>query len=125
MLYGLVNVEKIERQIWEMFVEIGIGFKVCCMSVSLFDDFVVDVVELQLEFEYENKLFGCYVKLVGKGGYGKVKMMVRKGCFVEFVVVKEFCCKLCLEMVEEYEKKIKFEYILFKSLNYFNVVMIF
>lgn len=123
--HGPVNVEKIERQIWEMPAETGTGLKARRMSVSLPDDFVVDVVELQSEFEYENKLLGRHAKSVGKGGHGKVKTMARKGCPAELVAVKEFRRKSRLETVEEYEKKIKSEYTLSKSLNHPNVVTTF
>ncbi|KAK0663950.1 kinase-like domain-containing protein [Cercophora samala] len=123
--HGPVNVEKIERQIWEMPAETGTGLKARRMSLSLPDDFVVDVVELQSEFEYENKLLGRHGKSVGKGGHGKVKTMARKGSPTELVAVKEFRSKSRSETKEDYENKIKSEYTLSKSLNHPNVVTTF
>jgi len=103
--------------------ESGTGLKARRMSLSLPDDFVVDVAELLAEFEYEHhKLLGRHGKSLGKGGQAKVKAMVRKGCPTEVVAVKEFRSKTRSETKEEYEKKIKSEYTLSKSLNHPNVV---
>ncbi|KAK4194092.1 kinase-like domain-containing protein [Triangularia verruculosa] len=119
---GPVDIEKIERQIWEMPAETGTGLKARRMSLSLPDDFVVDVAELQSEFEYEHKLLGRHGKSFGKGGHGKVRTMARKGCPTELFAVKEFRSKSRSETKEDYEKKIKSEYTLSKSLNHPNVV---
>lgn len=119
---GPVDIERMERQIWEMPAETGTGVKARRMSLSLPDDFVVDVAELLAEFEYEHKLLGRHGKTVGKGGGGKVRTMIRKGCPTEVVAVKEFRGKARSETKEEYEKKIKSEFTLSKSLNHPNVV---
>lgn len=74
------------------------------------------------DFEYQFKFFGCYGCYFGKGVVLKVMFMVCKGFFSEFYVVKEFCVKFKSEIKDEYEKKIKFEYSIVKSLYYLNIV---
>ncbi|KAK3996315.1 kinase-like domain-containing protein [Cladorrhinum sp. PSN332] len=120
---GQVDVTQIQREIWEMPAATGTGLKARRMSLSLPDDFVVDVAELLAEFEYEHhKILGRHGKALGRGGHAKVKQMARKGCPTEVVAVKEFRSKTRAETREEYEKKIKSEYTLSKSLNHPNVV---
>lgn len=120
---GEVDVTQMAREVWEMPAETGTGLKARRMSLSLPDDFVVDVAELLAEFEYEHhKILGRHGKALGKGGHAKVKTMMRKGCPTELVAVKEFRGKSRSESKEDYEKKIKSEFTLSKSLNHPNVV---
>ncbi|KAH8882477.1 Pkinase-domain-containing protein [Thozetella sp. PMI_491] len=111
-----------ERALWGMPAESGTGVKARRMSLSLPDDFTVDVAELLAEFEYQHKFLGRHGKHLGKGATSKVTLMVRKGCPTELYAVKEFRGKSSSETAEEYEKKIKSEYTLAKSLHHPNIV---
>jgi serine/threonine protein kinase len=110
-----------ERSLWGLPAETGTGVKARRMSLSLPDDFNVDVTELALEFEYQHKLLGRRGKHLGKGATSKVTLMVSKNGS-ELFAVKEFRGKSSSETREEYEKKIKSEYTLAKSLHHPNVV---
>jgi serine/threonine protein kinase len=110
-----------ERSLWGLPAETGTGVKARRMSLSLPDDFNVDVTELALEFEYQHKLLGRHGKHLGKGATSKVTLMVAKNGG-ELYAVKEFRGKSSSETREEYEKKIKSEYTLAKSLHHPNVV---
>lgn len=110
-----------ERSLWGMPAETGTGVKARRMSLSLPDDFTVDVAELLDEFEYAHKL-GRHGKHLGKGATSKVTLMYRKGCPGELYAVKEFRGRSSSETKDEYEKKIKSEYTVAKSLNHPNIV---
>ncbi|KAL2017602.1 hypothetical protein VTK56DRAFT_1922 [Thermocarpiscus australiensis] len=110
-----------ERSLWGLPAETGTGVKARRMSLSLPDDFTVDVVELSSEFEYQHKLLGRRGKHLGKGATSKVTLMVSKNGG-ELYAVKEFRGKSSSETREEYEKKIKSEYTLAKSLHHPNIV---
>ncbi|KAL2161149.1 hypothetical protein VTH06DRAFT_8368 [Thermothelomyces fergusii] len=110
-----------ERSLWGLPAETGTGVKARRMSLSLPDDFTVDVIELASEFEYQHKLFGRHGKHLGKGATSKVTLMVSKNGG-ELYAVKEFRGKSSSETREEYEKKIKSEYTLAKSLHHPNIV---
>jgi serine/threonine protein kinase len=114
--------QPLDRQFWALPAEAGIGVKARRMSLSLPDDFTVDVVELLSEFEYQHKILGRHGKHLGKGATSKVTLMVRKGCPTELYAVKEFRGKSSRETHEEYEKKVKSEYTLAKSLHHPNIV---
>ncbi|KFH46975.1 Serine/threonine-protein kinase-like protein [Hapsidospora chrysogenum ATCC 11550] len=111
-----------ERQPWEMIPDAGTGAKARRMSLSLPDDFTVDVAELLSEFEYQRKFLGRHGKHLGKGAASKVTLMARKGCPDELYAVKEFRSKNKSESKEDYEKKIKSEYSIAKSLHHPNIV---
>ncbi|KAK5998965.1 Serine/threonine-protein kinase HAL4/SAT4 [Cladobotryum mycophilum] len=111
-----------ERQPWAMPPEAGTGAKARRMSLSLPDDFNVDVAELLTEFEYQSKLLGRHGKHLGKGAASKVKIMARKGCPTELYAVKEFRGKSNRESKDDYEKKIKSEFSIGKSLHHPNIV---
>ncbi|PNP41646.1 hypothetical protein TGAMA5MH_06431 [Trichoderma gamsii] len=111
-----------ERLPWAMPPEAGTGAKARRMSLSLPDDFNVDVAELQDEFEYQSKLLGRHGKHLGKGAASKVSLMVRKGFPGEMYAVKEFRSKSSRESKAEYEKKIKSEFSIGKSLHHPNIV---
>ncbi|KAB5559783.1 kinase-like domain-containing protein [Coniochaeta sp. 2T2.1] len=111
-----------DRSIWAMPAEAGTGAKARRMSLSLPDDLQVDVAELLNEFEYHHKFLGRHGKHLGKGATSKVTLMVRKGCPGELYAVKEFRGKSTRETHEEYEKKVKSEYTLAKSLHHPNIV---
>lgn len=110
-----------ERSLWGLPAETGTGVKARRMSLSLPDDFTIDVIELASEFEYQHKLLGRHGKHLGKGATSKVTLMVAKNGG-ELYAVKEFRGKSSSETREEYEKKIKSEYTLAKSLHHPNVV---
>jgi protein-serine/threonine kinase len=111
-----------ERLPWSMPPDAGTGVKARRMSLSLPDDFTVDVAELLSEFEYQHKLLGRHGKHLGKGAASKVTLMARKGCPTELYAVKEFRGKSHRESKEEYDKKIQSEYSIAKSLHHPNIV---
>ncbi|GAB1311958.1 Serine/threonine-protein kinase hal4 (Fragment) [Madurella fahalii] len=115
------NAIHMERSLWGLPAETGTGVKARRMSLSLPDDFTVDVAELSAEFEYQHKLLGRHGKHLGKGATSKVTLMVSKNGG-ELYAVKEFRGKSSSETKEEYEKKIKSEYTLAKSLHHPNIV---
>ncbi|KAI8627025.1 kinase-like domain-containing protein [Xylariaceae sp. FL1651] len=114
--------DHLARQPWAIPPDAGTGMKARRLSLSLPDDFTVDVAELLKEFEYQHKLFGRHGKHLGKGATSKVTLMARKGCPGELYAVKEFRSKSSSETTGEYEKKIKSEYSIAKSLHHPNVV---
>jgi len=116
------NVVPAERLPWPYPPDAGTGAKARRMSLSLPDDFTVDVAELQSEFEYQHKFLGRHGKGLGKGATCKVIVMMRKGCPGELYAVKEFRGKSGRETQEEYEKKVKSEYSIAKSLHHPNIV---
>ncbi|KAM3485087.1 hypothetical protein MY8738_001555 [Beauveria namnaoensis] len=111
-----------ERQPWVLPPDAGTGTKARRMSLSLPDDFMIDTAELLSEFEYQHKLLGRHGKHLGKGAASKVTLMARKGCPNELYAVKEFRGKSKSESQEEYEKKIKSEFSIAKSLHHPNIV---
>jgi protein-serine/threonine kinase len=112
----------IERSLWGLPADEGTGMKARRMSLSLPDDFTVDVIELSKEFEYQSKFLGRHGKHLGKGATSKVTLMVRKGYPNELYAVKEFRGKSSSETRSDYEKKIKSEYSVAKSLHHPNIV---
>lgn len=111
-----------ERLPWAMPPDTGTGAKARRMSLSLPDDFAVDIAELLNEFEYQHKLLGRHGKHLGKGAASKVTLMARKGSPTELYAVKEFRGKSNRESKEDYEKKIKSEFSIAKSLHHPNIV---
>ncbi|TVY13446.1 Serine/threonine-protein kinase HAL4/SAT4 [Lachnellula arida] len=114
-----------ERSIWALPAETGIGLKSRRMSLSLPDDFTVDVADLYSEFSDQSKLVGRRGKSIGKGATSKVKLMNRKGCSGEVYAVKEFRGKSSNEKTEDYEQKVKSEYSIAKSVHHPNIVETF
>jgi protein-serine/threonine kinase len=116
----------IKRQVWGMPAEAGIGLKSRRMSLSLPDDFTVDVVELYTEYADQSRMVGRRGKSVGKGTTANVRLMNRKGgCAGEVYAVKEFRGKSSNEKSEDYEKKVKSEFSIAKSLHHPNIVETF
>ncbi|KAJ4147335.1 hypothetical protein LMH87_001866 [Akanthomyces muscarius] len=111
-----------ERQPWALPPDAGTGTKARRMSLSLPDDFMIDTADLLAEYEYQHKLLGRHGKHLGKGAASKVTLMARKGCPNELYAVKEFRGKSKSESQEEYEKKIKSEFSIAKSLHHPNIV---
>lgn len=111
-----------ERLPWPYPPDAGTGAKARRMSLSLPDDFTVDVADLLSEFEYQHKLLGRHGKHLGKGATSKVTLMMRKGYPGELYAVKEFRRKSSRESQDEYEKKIKSEYSIAKSLHHPNII---
>ncbi|KAI0398667.1 kinase-like domain-containing protein [Xylaria palmicola] len=114
--------EHLTRQPWAIPPDAGTGMKARRLSLSLPDDFTVDIAELLKEYEYHHKFLRRHGKHLGKGATSKVTLMVRKGFPGELYAVKEFRSKSSSESNEEYEKKIKSEYSIAKSLHHPNVV---
>ncbi|RFU28052.1 hypothetical protein B7463_g8290, partial [Scytalidium lignicola] len=115
-------VKEMPRQVWGMAAETGIGLKSRRLSLSLPDDFMVDVVDLYAEFSDQSKLVGRRGKSIGKGATANVRLMTRKGCPGELFAVKEFRGKSSTENAEDYEKKVKSEYSIAKSAHHPNIV---
>ncbi|CAK7265202.1 hypothetical protein SEPCBS57363_001460 [Sporothrix epigloea] len=109
---------------WAMPAEAGTGLKARRMSLSLPDDFTVDVVDLHNEYEYQH-MMGRHRRHLGKGATSKVTLMFHKGFPDELFAVKEFRGKSSSETPEEYEKKVKSEYSIAKSLHHPNIVETF
>lgn len=114
-----------ERLPWARIPESGTGVKARRLSISLPDDFAVDVAELQAEFDYQSKFLGRHGKHLGKGAASKVTLMMRKGFPEELYAVKEFRGKSRRESQDEYEKKIKSEFSIAKSLHHPNIIETF
>ncbi|KAI1246321.1 hypothetical protein MGN70_013220 [Eutypa lata] len=112
----------LQRQPWAAPPDAGVGMKARRLSLSLPDDFAVDVAELLKEFEYQHKILGRHGKHLGKGATSKVTLMVRKGSVGELVAVKEFRHKSSNETTDEYVNKIKSEFSIAKSLHHPNIV---
>ncbi|KUJ08373.1 Pkinase-domain-containing protein [Mollisia scopiformis] len=109
------------REIWPTIAEIGTGVKARRMSLSLPDDFVVEVGDLYSEYSDQNKL-GLRGKTLGKGATANVRLVIRKGHSSELYAAKEFRKMSTKEENEEYEKKVKSEYTIAKSLHHPNIV---
>lgn len=107
---------------WPHIPDAGTGTKARRISISLPDDFTVDVGELMRDYEYQSKLLGRHGRHLGKGAASKVTLMARKGFPAELYAVKEFRGKAKSETTDEYEKKIKSEYSIAKSLHHPNIV---
>ncbi|KAM0355669.1 hypothetical protein ACHAPU_000054 [Fusarium lateritium] len=114
-----------ERSVWPLPPDSGTGAKARRMSLSLPDDFAVDIAELQNEFEYQRKFLGRHGKHLGKGAASKVTLMMRKGSPEELYAVKEFRGKSHRESQQDYENKIKSEFSIAKSLHHPNIVETF
>lgn len=112
---------ELTRHEWGFPAEAGTGLKARRMSLSLPDDFWVDVVDLHKEFSDQSKLIGRRGKTLGKGATSKVTLMTRKGGS-ELHAVKEFRGKRTGEVEEDYEKKVKSEFSIAKSLHHPNIV---
>ncbi|KAH8171522.1 protein kinase domain-containing protein [Sarocladium implicatum] len=107
---------------WPHMPDAGTGTKARRISISLPDDFFVDVGDLMTDFQYQSKLLGRHGRHLGKGAASKVTLMVRRGYPSELYAVKEFRGKSKSETTEEYENKIKSEYTIAKSLHHPNIV---
>lgn len=114
--------EPLARNVFYQQPEAGVGVKARRLSLSLPDDFVIDVGDLTKEFEYQHKLFGRHREILGKGATARVRIMARKGFPNELYAVKEFRGKSGSETKEEYEKKVKSEYSIAKSLHHPNII---
>ncbi len=108
-------------ELWALPAEAGTGLKARRMSLSLPDDFTVDIADLHSEFDYQHML-GRHRRHLGKGATSKVTLMFRKGFPDELYAVKEFRGKSSSETRDEYEKKVKSEYSIAKSLHHPNIV---
>ncbi|EEU47086.1 uncharacterized protein NECHADRAFT_99765 [Fusarium vanettenii 77-13-4] len=111
-----------QRSVWPLPPDSGTGAKARRMSLSLPDDFAVDVAELQSEFEYQRKFLGRHGKHLGKGAASKVRLMARKGYPEELYAVKEFRGKSRRESEQDYKNKIKSEFSIAKSLHHPNII---
>jgi len=102
-------------------VEVGGGAKARRLSISLPDDFQVDIADLLSEFEWEHKFRGRHGR-IGKGATSKITTVHRKGFPNEVFIVKEFRSKASKEKQQDYEQKIKSEFTIAKSLHHPNIV---
>ncbi|MCJ1311569.1 hypothetical protein MMC25_005242 [Agyrium rufum] len=99
----------------------GAGLKARRMSVNLPDDFLVDTIELDKEFTGLSKVPGKR-KMIGSGATATVKLMTKRGSGDEVYAVKEFRKRSQAETVDEYDKKVKSEYTIAKSLHHPNLI---
>lgn len=113
-----------ERQIWGMAADTGTGLKARRLSLSLPDDFMVDVTELYSEYQDQSKL-GRRGKSIGKGATANVRLMNKKGASAEVFAVKEFRGKSSTEKADDYEQKVKSEFSIAKSAHHPNIVETF
>lgn len=113
---------KLTRSPWAFPPESGAGLKARRMSLNLPNDFTIDVVELHNEFADQSRILGKRGKTLGKGATSTVALMTRKGGSSELYAVKEFRGKKLHEKEEDYEKKVKSEYSIAKSLHHPNIV---
>lgn len=111
-----------ERHPWALPPETGTGVKARRMSLSLPDDFHIDIANLKNEYEYQRKFLGRHGKHLGKGAASKVTLMMRKGYPEELYAVKEFRSKSSREQEKDYSNKIKSEFSIAKSLHHPNIV---
>lgn len=121
---GPIEGRSLERDILGNQAETGTGLKSRRLSLSLPDDFLVDVAELHSEYKDQSKIIGRRGTLVGSGGSANVKLMYRKNT-EELYAVKEFRGKGSKEIASEYEKKIKSEFTIAKSAHHPNIVETF
>ncbi|ESZ96332.1 hypothetical protein SBOR_3264 [Sclerotinia borealis F-4128] len=118
------GVQEMSREPWAMPAETGIGLKSRRLSMSLPDDFLVDVVELDEEYHQPNKLIGRGRKQIGKGATAHVNLVLKNGTNDTYAV-KEFRGKSTTEKEEDYEKKVKSEYSIAKAARHPNIVQTF
>jgi protein-serine/threonine kinase len=120
------NAEKIAPQVWSMTAESGVGLKAQRLSLELPDDLDLQVVDLYTLYAEQNKLLGRHTKSVGKGATANVRLVHKKGDHSgEVYAAKEFRGKTLSEASEEYEKKVKSEYCIAKSVHHPNIVETF
>lgn len=110
------------RQDLYMAADVGVGVKARRLSLSLPDDITIDIGDLNNEFESQHKFFGRHRDHLGKGATARVRIMARKGFPGELYAVKEFRGKNSQETKEEYDKKVKSEYSIAKSLHHPNII---
>jgi protein-serine/threonine kinase len=115
------DLRNLERSVFGISAETGIGLKSRRLSLSLPDDFMVETAELYSIYKDQSRIIGRRGKNVGTGATANVKLMLRKGTD-EVYAVKEFRGKGTKEKTEEYEKKIKSEYSIAKSAHHPNIV---
>ncbi|KAL5604411.1 hypothetical protein BROUX41_002383 [Berkeleyomyces rouxiae] len=111
---------RLTRSPWAFIPETGTGVKARRMSLSLPDDFLVVTTELLGDYNYESRL-GRHVNHLGKGATSTVVRMIRRDTS-EYVAVKEFRAKSKADTQEQYEKKVKSEFTIAKSLHHPNIV---
>lgn len=118
------GVQEMSREPWAMPAETGIGLKSRRLSMSLPDDFLVEVVELEEEYHPHTKMIGRGRKQIGKGATAHVKLVTKHGTN-DIYAVKEFRGKSTAEKEGDYEKKVKSEYSIAKAAHHPNIVQTF
>ena len=104
----------------------GVGLKARRLSTSVPDDLVVDTCKLYDEYSSASLIPGKRGKAVGKGATATVKIMYKKGAPKDVrYAVKEFRKRSKSEDEQEYERKVKSEYTIAKSLDHPNIVKTF
>lgn len=116
------HAEDAHRAVFWTAPDTGAGVKARRLSLSLPDEMVIDVGDLNQEFEYTHKFFGRHRETLGKGESASVRIMVRKGFPGELYAVKQFRKRSAQEKKEDYEKKVKSEYSIAKSLHHPNII---
>ena len=120
------DVQHMPRQVWGMAAETGIGPKARGLGVNPPNGFELEVVELHTLYAEESKLPCWHGKSVGKGATADVRLIHKKGTHTgSLYAAKEFRGKSSNERVEEYEKKVKSEYFIAKSVRHPNIVETF
>lgn len=120
------EIQEISRQVWGMAAETGVRLKSRQLSLNLPGDRDLDVVELYNLYAEQSKLLGRHGKSVGKGATANVRLVHKKGAHSsEVYAAKEFRGKSSNEKTEEYDKKVKSEYCIAKSVHHPNIVETF
>lgn len=120
------EIQEISRQVWGMAAETGAGLKSRRLSLNLPGDRDLDVIELYNLYAEQSKLLGRHGKSVGKGATANVRLVHKKGAHGgELYAAKEFRGKSSNEKTEEYDKKVKSEYCIAKSVHHPNIVETF
>ena len=104
----------------------GVGLKARRLSTSVPDGLVVETYSLYDEYASASLIPGKRGKEIGKGATATVKIMYKKGAPKDVrYAVKEFrkCSKS--EDHQEYERKVKSEFTIAKSLDHPNIVKTF
>ncbi|KAJ2903358.1 putative hal protein kinase protein [Zalerion maritima] len=103
-------------------VDDGVGIKARRLSMCLPDDFIINIGELQNEYEFVNKYLGRH-KHFAKGATSVINKMYRKGFPKEIYAIKQFRPRdKNNETTDDYNAKVKSEFSIGKSLHHPNIV---
>lgn len=101
----------------------GTGLKAYNISTAIPGNFAVDICNLHDEYASSSMIPGKRGKDIGKGATATIKIMYKKGAprGVQYAV-KEFRKRNQSEAEEDYERKVKSEFTIAKSLDHPNIV---